>query len=1496
MRFFGYFAVFLTVFWMSPSSEARMAPNLINPELSCRVAGDKCAPPEGVFHKAVCKGIYGFCTKEPAEPFATRSDISEMCYNKCSGPVDCTANKDGIPEWSLEAKGSAAAARGANTRGAGRSATVAGLRLVGDDPAEGKGGRQAAYPPIMDKGMDPCKWWMEIAHLVTATAAGGAGTPASAAFGGFRATTRLYGAVASIVLRSSVVQQPHPKAMASTYDGTEKPIGEMTASVLARNTLNPNTPRSYGGLEDYPCSGVSSFSDKDTPCYDRPPITLAENRLFQETAPYATYNPNTVDLEEERLMALDLAAKTPTEVAQIKREKSGGWLDAFAARSPQSGDLTGILSRLRPTTHMDSGFRAQGGKIVEKINMGMPRDTLISTPLAQFKPGIAKQLLDQYPQLQDTMNNLAGKSLGTMMVQALLPKGNKKISDNALFKCLNAMKAVGDGVQSLSNPIAAAQHLNDSCPTDFLAVIQAQGGMSMDALNNAFQLMNNPTRSIHLDGRRIGDVKLNDFNLDDLPISPEQIANGQLSFGPFKASTITDSLFKGDFSKSLAGFAPGGLGMGGAGKLNDILMQRAAPNMPQIGALKGNIGGRFFGKDNAKQMPVTLAQYKQTPYLQIFNGSHTFDRRAFENMFPERDHYSPCAHEKTCYVSKNEAKFSFFKPWYKGNSSRADLKHDSDIKTASLGPEVNLPDSLLSDDELPDEIQETLAQLKDFYAPFFNSAEANDPNSPLYFGPYPTHLATGMPKTTIETGALIFREDGTVYYENMPLKKVNFIAKRYYTKEDVDKGYLPKHFEAYVPANMESRWDRLAMSISKNGGIAYVPPEKLDDMVAKINKTFRDMGSTSRVDVNMFRQAADDYATLIRREYARLNQTPAAHLASKSKIKPAVSSAIFENLGINSASASPIISVAAPMNTPVSSAKDIVRCAGKRNHNQIRVDVMKTRYDRFNHHVLMRILYNRYAQADHEDKARCTPAGSVCAPKPCPGGISAKDPSCWKTTHQPWNPLCYFPSIKVGPSDEFPLAAVRWDYGKDIYDIAYHRPINNICGRKSTGLFQKARANCEFNANICNQTKAYNCRIIEGKKFCGYSWAYHAELKHMLYVWAEMLGGDFVPDAGENYMKHECEALAEDIVIGNKLMLCSMKAADYASTQIPEGSSFPEYFGIRRPYVVNDATGVAYGRSPGQPLNLDNSDGAFVFACTSSGAAKKLDDYAKLTPMPDRPQTLLADVLTHTTQPAHANAVRGHQTSIMPGNTGMGGGCAPENGICPKAKGLDPLTAQLGQLIEQAKAVRHYGLLGLLQDRIKFQDSVVAMYSQMCGASVSVKTKTGNRNVIYTLPGTNNYEHPAGFNGTAGAKPMQVKDGGDEALKLGAKAGCSIIAMEAGFGGEECTGGKSKCTRPMYGVVTSVNLDKGFITAYFKMCDGIYDINGQCAANGRFERILYAPGKMPKDMKNSIEAAYGADAYKCYKMRTGQYRACELTATAWKESLRIYYRENDEAT
>lgn len=1484
MRIFEFFAVFLTVFLLNASSEARIS--------APKVSNGKCATPEGTFHEAVCSPTYGFRTKEDVAPFATGSTVSEICYNKCSGPVDCTANDDGVPQWSLKAKGSPAAARGANTRGAGDNATVAVLRAFGDDPAGGNGERQAAYPAIMAKGMDPCKWWMEVAHLVTATAAGGASNPSSVSFGGPRAT-RLYGAVPSIVLRPSVVQQPHPKAMASTYDGSEEPIGATTAKVLARSTLNPHADR-YNQLKDGTCRGVSSFSDKDTPCNDRPPITLAENRLFQETAPYAIYDPSSTDLEEERLMALDLYAKTPTEVAQIKREKSGGWLDAFAARSPQSGDLTGILSRLRPTTHMDSGFRAQGGKIAEKINMGMPRDSLISTPLAQFKPGIAKQLIDQYPQLQDTMNNLAGKSLGTMMVQALMPKGNDKISNSELFKCLSAMKAIGGGDERLRNPILAAQHLNASCRTDFLATLQAQGGMSLEALNQTFQLMNNPTHSLHLNGKKIADVKMNDFNLDDLPVSAKQIADGQLSFGPFKASTITESLFKGNKSKTFDSFAAGSLNMGGAGHLNDILMQRAAPNMPKIGALKGNIDGRFFGKDNVKQMPVTLAQYKQTPYLQIFHGSHTFDRRAFENMFPERDHYSPCAHEKTCYVSKNEAEFSFFTPWYKGNSSRADLKHDSDIKTASLAPDLHSPESLLPDTELPDTIQDTLAQLKNFYVPYFKSAEANDPNSPLYFGPYPTHLATGMPKTTIETGALIFRDDGTVYYENMPLKKINFIAKRYYTKEDVDKGYLPKHFAAYVPDNMESRWDRLAMSISQNGGIGFMPPEKLEEMVAKINKTFRDMGSTSRVNVNMFRQAADDYATLIRREYARLNRTTGSELASTSRIKNPISPKLFESLGISSANASPIISVASPVRTPISRAKDIVRCAGKRNHNQIRVDVLQTRYDRFNHHALMRILYNRYAMADHKDPARCTPFGKVCAPKPCPGGISAWSKSCWKVTHQPLNPLCYFPAIKAGPSDEFPLAAVRWDYGKNINDIAYHRPINNICGRKTTGLFQKARANCEFNANICKQTKAYNCRIFEAQTFCGYSWAYHAELKYILHKWAEESDGDFVTDAGENYMKHECEALAEDIVIGNKLELCSMKAADYASTQIPEGSSFPEYFGVRRPYVVDDATGVAYGRSPGQPLNLNNTDGAFVFACTSSGVAKELDDYATFTPMQGRPQTLLANVLSDTTQAAHAFAARGHQASKMPATTGLGGGCAPENGICPKANGLDPMTAQLGQLIEQAKAVHRYGLLGLVNDRIKHQDGVVAMYAQMCGATVSVKTEAGNRSVLYTQPGTNNIEHPEGFNGTAGSEPMEEKVGGDEALKLGTKAGCSLIVMKNGFGGEKPTGPESKSTRLSAGVITSVNESKGFITAYFKVSDGVVDINGQPFADGRFERLLYAPGKMPEDSKAILVKKYGPDSYYCYKIRTGQDRECEMTEKAWKESLHIFYRKNDE--
>jgi hypothetical protein len=128
MRIFEFFAVFLTVFLLNASSEARIS--------APKVSNGKCATPEGTFHEAVCSPTYGFRTKEDVAPFATGSTVSEICYNKCSGPVDCTANEDGVPQWSLKAKGSPAAARGANTRGAGDNATVAVLRAFGKQPIQ----------------------------------------------------------------------------------------------------------------------------------------------------------------------------------------------------------------------------------------------------------------------------------------------------------------------------------------------------------------------------------------------------------------------------------------------------------------------------------------------------------------------------------------------------------------------------------------------------------------------------------------------------------------------------------------------------------------------------------------------------------------------------------------------------------------------------------------------------------------------------------------------------------------------------------------------------------------------------------------------------------------------------------------------------------------------------------------------------------------------------------------------------------------------------------------------------------------------------------------------------------------------------------------------------------------------------------------------------------------------------------------------------------------
>lgn len=1465
----------------------------------------------------VFNGIYGSASKEPRKPFATQC-ISPMQYNE-NWIIEATADENGEPQRCVQ-KASGAVGRTPNASGSGSGTAECGTRMFGDDEAssDGRGaGRKGACPKLLEKGQDVCKWWAEAMSCTSATltAAARFDTPKA---DGKEGAPRIAFGTADIVCRQLEELAPvDALALSSTYDGTIYQPGTMAATSAVRNSINPNTPRGGSGFDNptkpanvtlvdahsFKAPNWSTASeDGKNAHYDRGadnPIRLAADVLVPQTKAYAVYDPSKKSLQDEQKLARELASKTPQEVAAIRSEKSG-WMDAHA--SSDANSLAGIMCRLQPNTCQFSSHFDRDGVILESYFAGLARDNAISTPNIEFLPDLAQK----FPDMINQVKAMGGDLVENMFANILQPASAivDTLTSNEIVTCLNSMRtpALEGNPDEL---VALANSINANCPANLTGCLQSQGGYSGSSLNSCYLNINASTL--------VGDITSSVTGM----------------------SEVEDFIFNGNPNAVINGLTPSNLAsLAGADVplVNDLLMQRI-PNMPTIAGLVGN-AGQFFG--NLTAMPRTLMDFKRNPYIQSFFGEHPFDIRAMTSMFPERDHYSPCAGDVTCYVSKTQAALAFFKPWYNSSSSSTEptaAEYEamteaqsnavpSDAKDcfgASCSDEaIGMPtdkdesslmlpsarraassNSIISrKQELPKTVGELVMQLKEAMPPYALDPESldnpNNPNSPLHFGPNPTYRAIGMPETTPETGPIIARKDGTVYYAKKPDEKINFILKSRYTLEDVKKGYLPKEFANFVPENHLESWDRLALIISEKGGIDFMPPERIDAMVAKINQSFQQMGGGGMITAEVLRQGAADFLAQPIQILAE-DKTPPNPNGKVSQL--------LNSLGLQGAilanahsSSLPAGATVAPANDDrfiePSRVRDAIRCAGGKSSNQIRVDVLAKNYDRINGHILQRTVYNRWLEADCADPLRCSPFGNVCAPKPCPGPMGGCSAACWAPTHAVL-PVknCIFPQIKVGPSSEFPITSVRYDQaGQD--DIGGYRRINNECGKVASPVGAPVEGECCDNGGGCNQVRDYNCRTYpNGKNFRGYTWAYHADVKYILDVWATELGGDFVANVGERGMDSECEELRAPTPTGNKLLLRSMIEADKAGTQIGAGLTYAGYFGIKRPCVVDDSTGMEFGQRPGQLSDPNDPTCSYVFINPSSTSADPTK-IAKLSPLPNQPQTALASLLHRFAPQAFAAATssKGHSKSNMPCVGGMGGMSIPN---CPKFNGVDPQSDMLAYNLLQAQTVRDTGFNCQPHERFAWLKDGISMYVEMCGASIPVSIDGGgkgkHKNIVYPQPGLQNVGHPDGFNdGT-----FDEKAGVEAALALGDKAGCSIIHFANGMGEGNATGPDSKVSPPEFGVITQVNSNKGYIDAIVSSGGGLTDINGQTAHSERFKRRYYMPGKMPRIMLENFKADYGYDP-NCYRTPPKDSSSCILSTEDVENRATINIKKESE--
>lgn len=548
--------------------------------------------------------------------------------------------------------------------------------------------------------------------------------------------------------------------------------------------------------------------------------------------------------------------------------------------------------------------------------------------------------------------------------------------------------------------------------------------------------------------------------------------------------------------------------------------------------------------------------------------------------------------------------------------------------------------------------------------------------------------------------------------------------------------------------------------------------------------------------------------------------------------------------------------------------RDVVRCSGERDVNQIRVDVLENRYKRFNSHALQRILYNRWCFADLLDKKRCRP-GRVCAPKPCHPFRPCWTKNCWK------NPCSPRPHTRLDPSSEWPVASVRFDYGELKHDIAYAKRITHPCKRKDTPLYETERGDCHYYQTSCpggeRMTRAYNCRVYpNGKRYCGYSWAYHADVKYILDMWQDIGGGDFEWAAGENEMKNVCHHLAKPVPLINKTRFGSMTAMRDQNSRAAEGTCFPAYFGMRRPYVQLDNTGLEYGQTPGMRPDYHSNEGAYICMQVASSdsdqtqaisVANRLVDHLS-TPVAERKEDGLR--LANDAMAAlpvggggrGGGAGGGASSSAQCCFGGMGGrtggGCG-SHGYGTQFGGM------LEQMLLQARTHRTTGHNCLPHTSRLHYKSATAMALEATGAQYSTPvelpdgTESGMlRSASWPSACRGWQHHPdpsKAFPFGGGATAPKVNTGIESLLERGDEAAGAVLIWERGGAAK----GEQKGMKTMT-VVQSVNKERKTVSV-IATDGGLWpDACGFNSGSGdRINRRLYKPGSLPDRVKSELD-------------------------------------------
>lgn len=1134
--------------------------------------------------------------------------------------------------------------------------------------------------------------------------------------------------------------------------------------------------------------------------------------------------------------------------------------------------IGGALSGLNRITEGFNGVVAGVNGVAERYWVGLDLVPQIAFPAITFVPDVSQLFSEAESLVADLGGGMLADLYGAMNRTA---GAIAAVSGNDFGRCVSSM-LVDTGGDTLHHLRLKESYMRTHCSPPLLECLQGRGNVSEATLDHCYQVLVQPDnsrrisraledkdrymaalelhRQLRAQGREVQVASLFDlFNdatdaantvNDAVNSAGEMIDNYNEAIDRFgnaanDMSSVADAMFGGNPLATIGGqLTPFNLDsqLAELGDQANTILNQATTGLSGLGGLDGiAAGSNLFGAENTQAVGRTLNEFKSTNYQQIFDPSHLYDVRAKFNMFPERDHYSKCATQNTCYVSKNEARYDFWAPWY------------TDPEEAPTSQSGN--DSLIQ--SRPDYSQPT-----------------------QYSGPFggaPSPASIGMSDTTHDTGPVLFQADGKAHYARQPETELQLKARRIY--------YSPEHLPAETdeallaslpkPSPAQTVWDELAARVDENGSLASASQEEIDYFVKKVNEEFARQGIDAAVSEDVFKPSPVDHF-----------MQPGEELAGSGFSVDR----LLEGLGVGQAHAVTGISAAVSLpggaNTDFGvsgyDSRDVVRCSGQRDVNQIRVDVMQNRYKRFNSHMLQRITYNRWCYADMLDPLRCQPGGKVCAPKPCHPVRPCWSKKCWS------NPCSPPPHILEGPSSEFPVAAVRWDYGDRRNDIAYAKAINPVCPRVETPLGETEYGDCHFYMYRCpgngeRMTRAYNCRVYgNGKRYCGYSWAYHPDVKFVLDVWADTMGGDFAWPAGERHMADECHHLAMPLPLINKLRFASMEEIRSQGQQAAEGTCFPAYFGMRRPYVALDVSGLEYGQPPGQRPDYYSNKGAYIclHTATSDSAPTKaarilgnLIDHL-LTPQQQRKQDGLL-LAAQAALPSGGGSPLSGGLSLGTGNLSSnqccfgglggrtGGGCG-EHGYGTQFGGM------LEQMLLQARTHREFGLKCIPHyARTHYWRGPEGMVSEMLAAQFTVRTQTPGsdstardsgvlRTMTYPMACRGYLQHPdptQQWPYGGGAQNPTIQTGADALLNLGAEAGGAVMILDRGGAFPDEKPGMRNLA-----VVTNVSRRRGYIDVVMTNAGLWPDACGSNSGTGqRVNRRFYRRGELPASISAVLD-------------------------------------------